>query len=212
MRVIQYPITLIGGYNLYNHSDVTNPGSDDGHPEYPGIRMSLIEGATLPEVANAFHLAPIGMDDNLDFIGHFRQSLLGKETRWKIVHVIISYNMVKLKFASEYYYKEYYRLSNETDTSKMSNEEENKFIDSLPQYIGYAEIEAATLRRVGLRFEVLPYPYRDRWHSDVVDVSLSQTGPVTVTEYDGRIKRIFEIQKFLTDEYGQYPTIVTEYM
>lgn len=210
MRVIQYPVTLIGGYSLYNHSDVTNPESDDGYPEYPGIRMSVIEDATLSEVANAFHLAPIGMDDNLDFIEHFRQALLGEGTRWKIVHVVIDYNTVKLQFASEYYYEEHYRLFNETDTSKMSNEEESKFIDSLPQYIGYAEIEATTLRRVGLRFEVLPYG--DRWHSDVVDVSLSQTGPVTVTEYDGRIKRVFEIRRFLAEEYDRYPAIVTEYM
>ena len=61
-----------------------------------------------------------------------------------------------------------------------------------------------------MRFEVLPYG--DRWHSDVVDVSLSQTGPVTVTEYDGRIKRVFEIRRFLAEEYDRYPAIVTEYM
>lgn len=210
MRIIQYPKTLIGGYYLYNHSDITNPESDDGHPGYPGIRMSVIEGATLSEVANAFHLAPINRDDNPDFMEHFRQTLLGEGTRWKIVRVIIDYNTVNLQFASEYYDKEYCRLSTETDTSKMSNEEENKFIDSLPQYIGYAEIEADTLRQVGLRFEVLPY--EDRWYNDIVDVSLSQTGPVTVTEYDGRMKRIFEIRGPLAGEYCQYPAIVTECM
>lgn len=210
MRIIQYPKTLIGGYYLYNHSDVTNPENTYGHPEYPGILMNAIENVTLSEVANAFYLAPIGMDDNPDFMEHFRQTLLGEKTRWKIVRVVINCNMVSLQFASEYYYKEYYRLSNETDTSKMSNEEENEFINSLPQYIGYAEIEADTLRRAGLRFEVLPY--EGRWHSDIVDVSLSQTGPITVTEYDGRMKRIFEIRKPPAGEYCQYPAIITECM
>ena len=46
MRIIQYPTTLIGGYSLFNHSDVTNPESDYGHPGYPGIRMSVIGHST----------------------------------------------------------------------------------------------------------------------------------------------------------------------
>ncbi len=210
MRIIQYPTTLIGGYSLFNHSDVTNPESDYGHPGYPGIRMSVIGHSTLAEVASAFDLVPIDMDDNPDFMNNFRQALLGEETHWKIVRVIVDYNTVRLQFASEYYYKEHYRLSDETDTSRMNNEEENKFIESLPQYIGYAEIEAKALRWVDLRFEVLPDEGCEG--IDIVDVTLSQTGPVTVTEYEGRKKRIFEIRRPPAGEYCQYPAIVTECM
>lgn len=207
MRMIQYPTTLMGGYCLFNHPDATN-SEDYGSPEYPGIRMSVIEGAILSEVANAFQLAPIGMNDNPDFMEHFCQTLLGEKTSWKIVRVVIDCCSVDLQFASEHYYKERYRISGETDRSKMSNDEETEFINSLPEYIGYARLEAKALRRAVLRFEVLLN--EGCKGSNVVDVSLSQTGLVTVTEYDGHTRRTFEIQSPQTGKYGESPAIVTE--
>ncbi len=209
MRMIQYPTTLMGGYCLFNHPDATN-SEDYGSPKYPGIRMSVIEGAILSEVANAFRLAPIGMNDNPDFMEHFRQTLLGKKTYWKIVRVVIDHYSVGLQFASEHYYKEHYRISGETDRSKMSNDGKTEFINSLPEYIGYASLEVKALRRVVLRFEVLPH--EGCKGGNVVDVSLSQAGPVMATEYDGHTRRTFEIRSPQAGKYGESPAIITEYI
>lgn len=209
MRIIQYPITLIGGYNLFNYSGATDSESD-GDPERPGIHMSAIEHSSLADIVSAFDLAPIDMNDNPDFIEHFHQTLLGEQTHWKIVRVIVDCYAVRLQLASEYYYKEHNQLYARTDTSQMSNEEENEFLDSLPEYIGYVNLEAEALQRVVLRFEVLPHEGCE--DGNIVDVSLSSAGPVTVTEYDGNKKRIFKIRRPQTGVYCEYPAIVTEYM
>ena len=92
--------------------------------------------------------------------------------------------------------------------SKMTNEEENRFLDSLPEYIDYATLSTKALQ-VDLQFEIPPC---GNAAGETIGVSLSPTSHygATVTEYDGNKKRVFEL-----DSSGEYPNCsayVTEHV
>lgn len=183
MRIILYPQELIGGYCIFNCSDATDLESY-GDPEGPGISISVIKG-NLSDVANTFMVTPTSIDEDTDFEECFRKVILGEQAHWKIVRVVIDGRTVRLQFASEYYYKE-------------RNHE----------YMDYAELDANSLRAI-LRFEV---PSLEGCDATIVDVSLSNTGPVEVTEYNRDKKRIFKFLRPQPGEYYNCPTIVTECM
>ncbi len=207
MRIIQYPVTLVGGYVFINDPDATSVENSEGNPNGPGIRMSATAHSSLAEVADAFEF--VTDKGNPDFEENFRQILRGENPRWKIVRVMIDCHSVDLQFASEHYYKEHNKMFNETtDTSKMTNEEENRFLDSLPEYIDYATLSTKALQ-VDLQFEIPPC---GNAAGETIGVSLSPTSHygATVTEYDGNKKRVFEL-----DSSGEYPNCsayVTEHV
>ncbi|MEY8392568.1 hypothetical protein AALA98_14625 [Lachnospiraceae bacterium 45-W7] len=207
MRIIRCPVTLVGGYVFINDPDATSIENSEGNLNGPGIRMSVTAHSSLAEVADTFEF--VTDKGNPDFEENFRQILRGENPRWKIVRVVIDYHSVNLQFASEHYYKEHNKMFNEmADADKMTTEEENRFLDSLPEYIDYATLPTKALR-AELQFEIPPCGDAT---GETIDVSLSPTSHygATVTEYDGNKKRVFEL-----DSSGEYPdcsAYVTEYM
>lgn len=207
MRIIRYPITLAGGYMFINDSGATSIENSNGHPEGPGIHMSVTAHSSLTDVVDAFEF--VTDKGNPDFEENFRQILRGENSRWKIVRVMVDNCSVDLQFASEHYYKEHNKILNEmAGTNKMTTEEENRFLNSLPEYIDYATLPIKALQ-VDLRFEIPPYGDTT---GERIDVSLAPNSHygATVTEYDGNKKRVFEIKS--SKEYDNCPAYVTEYM
>jgi hypothetical protein len=207
MRIIQYPVTLVGGYIFINDPEATNTENSNGHPEGPGIRMSVTAHSSLADVIDAFEF--VTEKGNPDFEENFRQILRGENSRWKIVRVMVDNCSVDLQFASEHYYKEHNKMFNEmANTDKMTTEEENRFLDSLPEYINYATLPTKALQ-VDLRFEIPSY---GDTAGERIDVSLAPNSHYgsTVTEYDGNKKRVFEIES--SKEYYNCSAYVTEYM
>jgi len=86
MRMIQYPMALRNGYCLFNYLDADDSESY-GDPAYPGIRMRVIKQPRGQNITDLFYF--MTDKNNPDFEEHFRQTLRGEKTLWKMVWVNI---------------------------------------------------------------------------------------------------------------------------
>lgn len=209
MRIIQYPMTLRQGYCLFNCPDADNSESY-GNPAYPGIRMKVIERLAEQDIIDLFRLT--SDTDNSELKEHFRQTLRGEETLWKIVRVVINNRHIAIQLASKQRQDEIARLIAETefdDISKMSGDEERAFFDSLTGDMGEVSLDITSIWAT-LQFEV---PHPDGSDTDIIEVKLEGRSGVTITENDCYKKRKFEIQPPVDklDLFNSY-AIVTEYM
>lgn len=100
MRIIQYPMTLRQGYCLFNCPDADD-GESYGNPVYPGIHMKVIKCSDDQDIIDMFGF----MTDkgHPDFEEHWRETLRGENTLWKIVRVVINSWHIYLQFASEHF-------------------------------------------------------------------------------------------------------------
>lgn len=206
MRIIQYPMKLRHGYCLFNCPDADDSESY-GDPTYPGIRMKVIKCSGEQDIIDLFDFTTD--TSNPDFEEHWRETLRGEKTLWKIVRVVITNSRIYLQFASEHFSREEARLMSETNISGMSNDEQNAFLNSLPESTDYMNLDATSLRAT-LQFEV-PHLYDPS--VDIIKVELREGYGIAVTETDGNKKRKFEIHSPIEKEdFVNYHAIVTEYM
>lgn len=206
MRIIQYPITLKHGYCLFNCPNADD-GESYGDPSYPGISMKVIKNSGEQDIIDLFgFMTDMG---NPDFEEHWRETLCGQETLWKIVRVIITDRHIYLQFASEHFLLEEAHLISEIDTCGMNNHERSGVLDNLPEGTDYMSIDTTSMRAT-LQFEV-PHPYDSG--ADIIEVELRENYGIAVTETDGNKKRKFEIYPPIEKEdIGNFYTIVTECM
>lgn len=206
MRIIQYPMTLKHGYCLFNCPDADDSESY-GDPAYPGIHMKVIKQPSGQNIVDLFEFTTDS--GNPDFEKHWRETLRGEKTLWKIVRVVITYDHIYLQFASEHFHREEARLMSEIVDREMGDGEQNALLDGLPQDTDDMNLDAASLRAT-LQFEL---PHSHNLGVDIVEVELRGRYGIVVTETDGNKKRKFEIhppiEKGDTDNFH---TIVTECM
>ncbi len=206
MRIVQYPITLRHGYCLFNCPDA-NDSESYGNPDYPGIRMRVIEQPDGQDIVDLFEFTTDS--GNQDFGEHWRETLRGEETPWKIVRVVITNDRIYLQFASAHFCREEARLMSEIVDREMGDSERNALLDSLPQDMDYMNLNAASLRAT-LQFEV-PHPHDTG--VDIVEVELQERYGIVVTETDGNKKREFEIHSPIEKgDFDNLYAIVTERM
>ncbi len=206
MRMIQYSMPLRNGYCLFNCPDADDSESY-GDPAYPGIRMRVIKQPDDRDIVDLFEFTTDS--GNPDFEEHWRETLHGEETLWKIVRVVITDSRIYLQFASEHFRREEARLMSEIVSMEMGDDERNALLDSLPSDTDYMNLDAASLRAT-LQFEV-PHPHSPG--VDIVEVGLRERYGITVTEIDGNKKRKFEIHPPIKKEdFNNLHTTVTEYM
>jgi len=110
MRMIQYSVPLKSGYCFFNCPDADDSESY-GDPAYPGIRMRVIKQPDDLDIVDLFEFTTDG--SNPDFEEHWRETLRGEETLWKIVRVVITNDHIYLQFASEHFCCEEARLMSE---------------------------------------------------------------------------------------------------